>query len=242
VTPEPPPEVREVAEELIASLGDNLAALLWHGSWARGEQTPESDHDMIVVLRRVGDDTWERMRRVFEALPGWSTYVKTEEEVREYPLTGRLQFHHGHVLLHGVFEAPPITDEGLVEDMRRQAVDIAHEARYRLIHEGPGELEGLDPALAAARKRRIARILYYQAKLAVLAMKARELHRGARYPETREELRSRLSDETEIALIDTIDRWSEVKAAYEDDFQPLASLIDRFARNLVRELDEETAR
>jgi predicted nucleotidyltransferase len=240
VTPEVPSEVRAVADELVEALGDDLAALLWHGSWARGEQTVESDHDMIVVLKRIGDDTWDRMQAVFEERPGWSVYVKTEEELRQYPITGRIQFHYGHVLLYGDFTAPALTQQGLVEDMRRQAVDIAHEARYRLVHDGHGKLTGLDPTLAAARKTRLSRILYYQAKLGVLAMKARELHRGATYPETRVELRSRLTDPTELALIDVIDRWAQVKVGYEEDFRPLARLIDSFARGLVCELDAET--
>ena len=241
MTPEVPDEVRAVADGLIATLEDDLAALLWHGSWARGEATAESDHDMIVILKRISDDTWDGMRSVFEERPGWSVYVKTEQELRQYPATGRIQFHYGHVRLYGDFTAPPLTQQGLVEDMRRQAVDIAHEARYRLIHDGPASLTGLDPTLAAARQTRLSRILYYQAKLAVLAMKARELHRGASYPETRGELRSRLSDVTELAIIDVIDGWAEVKAEYEKDFRPLARLIDTLARGLVHELDAESS-
>jgi hypothetical protein len=59
----------------------------------------------------------------------WSVYVKTEEELQQYPAAGRAQFHYGIVKLYGDFEAPPLTREGLLEDMRRLAVDIAHEAR-----------------------------------------------------------------------------------------------------------------
>jgi hypothetical protein len=179
------------------------------------------------------------MQAVFEERPGWSVYVKTEEELRQYPITGRIQFHYGHVRLYGDFDPPPLGREGLVEDMRRQAVDIAHEARYRLVHEPPGKLAALDPTFAAARRTRLSRLLYYQAKMAVLAMKARELHRGAAYPETRAELRSRLSDPTELALIEVIDGWADVKVRYEEDFVPLARLIDAFTRGLVRELGAE---
>jgi hypothetical protein len=141
--------------------------------------------------------------------------------------------------LWGDFDPPPLTRESLVEDMRLQAVDIAHEARYRLVHDGPGTMAGLEPAVAAARRTRLLRILYYQAKMAVLAMKARELHRGSAYPETRAELRTRLSDPTELALIDAINSWADVKVGYEEDFRPLARLIDDFARGLVRGLDAE---
>jgi hypothetical protein len=239
---QPPPvpaEVREVADSLINALGDDLKALLWHGSWVRGEQTAESDHDMIVILKQAGSDTWERMHAVFEERPGWSVYVKTEAELRQYPVTGRVQFHYGNALLYGDIEPPLLTREGLLEDMRRTAVDIGHEARYRLVHEGPNKAPGLTPALAAARRARMARVLHYQANLAVLAMKSRELYLGAEHPATRAELRSRLSDPTEIALLDVVDRWGGVKREHEDDFRELAFLIDAFARGLVRDLEAQ---
>jgi hypothetical protein len=233
----PPAEVSEVAEQLIAALSGDLAALLWHGSWTRGEQTPQSDHDLIAILKRADSHTWEQMRRVFDHREAWSVYVKTEEELRQYPITGRVQFHYGFVRLYGDFEPPPLTREGLVEDLRRAVADLGHEARYRLIHEGSNKAIGLEPALVDARRARIAALLYYQAKLAVLAMNSRELYRGASYPSTRAELRSRLSDATELAILDVVRRWSEVKHQYEQDFQPLAQLIDAFVRGLVCELE-----
>jgi len=231
----PPAEVREVADAIIAKLGDNLSALLWHGSWARGEQTAESDHDMIVVVRQMDDETLFGLREVFEGRSGWSTYVKTEQELRQYPLTGRLQFHYGSVTLYGGIEAPPMTREGLIEDLRRAAVDIQHESRYRLIHVGGGQMyAGMDPAYP---RLRIARWMYYQAKLAVLALKARELLRGRSYPETRHELRERLTDEDELGIVDTIDLWAELRAGFEEDVMPLALQLDSVMRGLVAELD-----
>jgi predicted nucleotidyltransferase len=233
-----PDEVREVAAALIEALGHNLAALLWHGSWARGEQTPESDHDMIVVLKQIDGDVLTHMRDVFTDRTGWSTYVKTEEELRQYPTAGRLQFHHGFIALHGSFEAPPVTREGLLEELRRLAVDIQHEARYRIIHGTPRVYEGLNADFVRVRN---ARWMYYQAKMAILAMKSREVLRGAAHPATRAELRSRLSDTDEIALIDTVERWSELKSQYELDYTPLAFLLDRVCRRLVHELDSGRA-
>src|SRR5206468_10807052 len=85
-----PDEVREGADRLIAALGDNLAALLWHGSWARGEQTAESDHDLIIVLRQVNDDLILAIQGLFADRSGWSTYIKSEKELRQYPITGRM--------------------------------------------------------------------------------------------------------------------------------------------------------
>jgi predicted nucleotidyltransferase len=239
-TTQPPAEVREVADASIAALGNNLRALLWHGSWARGEQTAESDHDLIVVVRRIDNDILRQMHDVFEGRRLWSTYVKTEEELRQYPLTGRLQFHYGCVALHGEFEAPPVTRKGLVEELRRSAVDIQHECRYRLIHgSGGGQLyAGMDPAY---QRLRVARWMYYQAKLSVLALKAREVLKGRPYPRTREELRTRLSDEDELAVVDIIDRWPELRPGFEEDVTPLALQLDTLMRKLVKELDQAEA-
>jgi hypothetical protein len=234
--PQPPAEVREVAGALIASLGPNLTALLWHGSWARGEQTPLSDHDMIVVVKCIDTEVLRSMLDVFTGRSLWSTYVKTEDELRQYPMTGRLQFHHGNVVLFGSIEAPPVTREGLIEDLRRAAVDIQHEARYRLVHgSGAGQMyEGIDQTYV---RMRVARWLYYQAKLALMALKARELLRGTSYPLTRAELRERLADETELSMLDTIEGWPELRAGFEEDATPLALKLDSVMRGVVAELD-----
>lgn len=234
--PEPPPEVREVADGIIAKLGDNLSALLWHGSWARGEQTPESDHDMIVVVKRMDEETTFALREVFEGRRAWSAYVKSEQELRQYPLTGRLQFHYGNVVLYGAIDAPPMTREGLIQDLRRAAVDIQHEARYRLVHgSDPGKTyEGIDPVYL---RMRVARWLYYQAKLALLALKARELLRGNAYPLTRAELRERLTDENDLAMLDTIELWPQLREGFQQDVTPLALQLDAVMRGLVVELD-----
>ena len=50
-----PDEERGVAEALIAALGDDLAALAWQGSGARGEATAESAHDLFLVRWRLDE-------------------------------------------------------------------------------------------------------------------------------------------------------------------------------------------
>ena len=145
--PQPPTEVHEAADALIASIGANLTALLWHGSWARGEQTPASDHDMIVIFKRVDDELILKIRATFAERPGWSTYIKSEEELRQYPVTGRLQFHYGLTPLYGEFEAPSLSPKDLVEDIRLLAVNIQHEWRYRASMEGGESTQALNSSL-----------------------------------------------------------------------------------------------
>jgi len=231
---EPPAAVREVTDQLVASLGANLTALLWHGSWARGEQTATSDHDMIVVVKTVDDDMLLSVRELFAGRPGWSTYIKSEQELRQYPITGRLQFHFGLIRLYGEFEAPPLSREDLVEYIRLLVVNIQHECRYRFIHGSRKIDSGLEQEFVRIRN---ARWMYYQAKLAVLALRARELLRGRPYPPTREQLRQRLTDEDELAIIDVIDLWPELRAKFEEDSTPLALQVDAFARKMVAQLD-----
>lgn len=230
-----PDEVREVVDRLIATVGDDLAAVYWHGSYARGEAKPDSDHDLIIVLKRADDDVLLRMAEIFRERQEWSTFVQTEEELRQYPRDGRLQFHFGLVPLYGGIEPPPFSREDVANEIRVLARDIRFECRYRLLHAEP-VYSDMGEKFEGARN---ARMLRYAAKLTVMALKARELLAGRPYPATREELRARLSDADEISVLDVLERSSDLRAGYEEDRRPLALLLDRVARKLVSELPAE---
>ncbi len=234
-----PAEVREVTDGLVASLGDDLRAVLWHGSFARGEAGLASDHDLIVILRRADDDVLLRMRAVFKGRRNWSTFVQTEEELRQYPRDGRLQFHFGVIPLYGDFEPPPYTREDLVDEIRVLARQIRFESRYRLLHKEPLYAE-MEPHYAGFLRQRTARMLGYAVKWAVLALKARELLAGRTYPITRAELRERLADPADTAIVDTASRWPELKIQCEANPVPLALQLDAFARRLVAVIETET--
>ena len=227
-----PEEERAVAGALITALSADLAALAWQGSWARGEANAESDHDLFLVMRRLDEELIGKITEAFAGRGHWSAYIKTEEELRQYPAHGRLQFRYGMTLVHGDFEQPPVARENILADLRHYAVEIGHEARYRLVHDR-------GPERASADSARHGRILYYRAKMALLAMKSRELLDGREYPVTRAELRECTTDPDELAIIDVVERWPEVKGDYERDFAPLGLLLDRFVRKLVSELPAE---
>lgn len=53
--------VRAFADELLQRAGDEIEAIIWYGSTARGEGTPDSDIDVAVVLRNPEND---RLRRI----------------------------------------------------------------------------------------------------------------------------------------------------------------------------------
>jgi len=226
-----PDEERRVAEALTAALGDDLAALCWQGSWARGEQTAISDHDFFLAMRRLDSGILDRIADVMEGHKDWSLFIKTEAELQQYPAHGRVQFRYGMTLVHGDFEQPQFEREHVLADIRALAIEIQHQSRMRLTERSDAEDDHWS--------ERHPSLFYYWTKMAVLTMKARELLDSRDYPATRAELRQRTSDADELAIIDVVERWAEVKAAYERDLTPLAQLLDRFVRRLVSELPAE---
>jgi predicted nucleotidyltransferase len=52
--------LRELRQAFETLYGDRLAQMLLYGSQARGDATPESDIDVLVVLQTVGDFDKER--------------------------------------------------------------------------------------------------------------------------------------------------------------------------------------
>lgn len=236
--PDLPAEVQDVLDQLIASLGDDLRAAFWHGSYARGEPKPWSDHDMIIVLKRLDDDLLLRLKAIFSGRKEWSTYVRTEAELRQHPSEGRPQFHFGLVPLYGDFERPPLTRDHIIDELRILALNISFESRYRLYHREP-LYEQMDEHWADFLTQRTARMLRYSAKLAILAMKARELLAGRAYPVSSADLRSRITDADETWIIDTVEHWDEMQPQFEADPDPLALRLDAFARNLVSWLETE---
>ena len=107
----------------------NLAALLWHGSWARGEQTPESDHDMIVVLKR---NNWTmRCYAHADGVRRAARMVDVRQDgggAAAVPADGRLQFHYGISAAVRRFRRAALCHaRGFSRTCVRSAADIAHE-------------------------------------------------------------------------------------------------------------------
>lgn len=53
--------INEFTKEIIALLGNNLSEMLLYGSYARGDQTENSDID-IMILVTLSDDEIRRIR------------------------------------------------------------------------------------------------------------------------------------------------------------------------------------
>ncbi len=61
------PLLKRCAHTIRATYGDRLAGIVLFGSAARGDDTPESDIDLLVLIE--GDyDLWEEIERLVDSL------------------------------------------------------------------------------------------------------------------------------------------------------------------------------
>ena len=54
----------QLRDELHGALGDNLERVMLYGSQARGDALPDSDVDVLIVLRQASDNTQETAHRI----------------------------------------------------------------------------------------------------------------------------------------------------------------------------------
>ncbi len=153
---------------------------------------------------------------------------------------GRLQLAYGTQLLHGEYEPPEITRDHVLDEIRYLARNIRFECRYRLLHREP-KFDYMDEHYRGFLRARNLRMLFYAAKLTILALKARELLHDRSYPVTAWELRQRLTDPEEVAIVDLVEEWPEPRESYAGDLTELALRLDACARRLVAQLPEVSA-
>jgi predicted nucleotidyltransferase len=60
--------VEELRQRLQAFLGENLREVRLYGSWARGDASPESDVDLVVLLHERNSGTWQRVQELAAVL------------------------------------------------------------------------------------------------------------------------------------------------------------------------------
>ena len=64
MTPELTLLLIQLRDELRRALGDNLIRVTLYGSQARGDATPDSDVDVLIVLHRADDSDRETVHRL----------------------------------------------------------------------------------------------------------------------------------------------------------------------------------
>jgi hypothetical protein len=218
-----PPQIEEVVRELASEHGENLRAVLWHGSRARGEAQAGSDEDLILLFHEVDDGVLLRLRHTFleAGRIGWSTYILSDAEYRQVPADRRNYFAIGSRLLYGEFEFVQLSQADLLAHLRSRCREILYQCRDRLIN-----------------KKHALPTIHRMAKFAVFLTKIRHLYLHGTYPLTRAELLDVVDDQEARQIIEWVERWDDVPPQLEDDITPLILTIDSYVRRLVASLPD----
>jgi predicted nucleotidyltransferase len=216
-----PPQIRAALEDLIARFGDNLRAVLWYGSRARGEAQSGSDEDLMLLFRTVDESVLLGLRETFleAGRKRWSTYIVSDAEFRQLPVDRRLYFAHAFQTLHGDFEPLRLSQDDVLAYLRSKAREVLYQCRDRLIN-----------------KERALPTVHRMAKYAVFLMKARHLYEHGYYPLTRTELSPLVNERDDRQIIEWVEGWDEVRPQFEKDPIPLILQLDAFARRLLDSL------
>jgi len=218
-----PPQIEEVVRELASDHGENLRAVLWHGSRARGEAQAGSDEDLILLFHEVNDDVLLRLRHTFleAARMGWSTYILSDDEYRQLPADRRNYFAVGSRLLYGEFEFVQLSRADQLAYVRSRCREILYQCRDRLINK--------EYALPTVHR---------MAKFTVFLLKVRHLYLYGSYPLTRSDLLTLVADPDERQIIEWVEHWEDVRPQFENDPVPLILKIDGCIRRLVASLPD----
>jgi len=134
-------EYREVAEEYGQAVkgffGDSLVSICFFGSVVRGDATPESDIDVLIVAEKLPVDIGWRVRQtssIHEALRRSKAYRKLRAQLRnafvsDILLTRDEAKMHPPILLDLTEDAELVYDkdrflESVLEDIRRRLVEL----------------------------------------------------------------------------------------------------------------------
>jgi len=221
----------EFVERLRVAFGERLLFVGHHGSWARGDATPDSDIDTMVILDDLAPQDLGAYRAVIDAMPDGgrlaSGLLNSVAEMRARPRFGLLQYFHGCNVLHGgldgIVEAPTARD--LIEAVRSSAANNLLSARHYLLY--PHDL-----------RERVAR-LRYPFKECVFALQAWLLARQGRYYGRKDELLDALADADDREVLRVVRDWGQLGQDRQARPRYYVELLERWSRSMSERLAAE---
>ena len=127
------------AEAVRAAFGDRIVCIGLQGSRARGEATPESDIDAVLILDRVDAADLERYREAVSGLPDRDKlcgFVSGREELRCWEKGELFSFFHDTVPICGSLDylLPELCPEDAESAVLAGACSIYHACVHDLLH------------------------------------------------------------------------------------------------------------
>jgi len=224
----------DFVQALREQFADRLIYVGHHGSWARGEATPNSDIDTTVVLERVEPSDLALYRDIVERMPDSASVASgillSVAELQEWHRGELVQFFYGRKVLYGSIDAI-VTKPGnqdLLADIRIKASSNLTAARHYLLYPH-------DRSAAVHR-------LVYPFKYCFYALQAWTMLQEGRYIERKEELLDSLADPIDREVVEVARDWH--RTAQDRTERPLRyiELLERWSsRMLVRLASVESA-
>lgn len=152
-------DARKWAEELAAKLqgefGERLLFVGLQGSRLRGEETPESDIDIMTVLDTLSAADLARYRRILRQMPMWEKacgFIGGREELLRWPAHEVFSVEKGTAPVFGTLDGllPPYTREDIRQGVRIGASALYHGTGHLCLYGGPQAADGLRDGYKAA--------------------------------------------------------------------------------------------
>jgi len=188
--------LRKFKNRAIAALGENLVCLLHHGSRAKGEAHPESDYDVIVIVKEIDESVLKAMQKLFERNPHFSSYVLSVRDLETMPKAHLLEFVYAKPL-YGKFKVEPPTSEDVRQYLSFSRREELSMIRHFLLHPHPPE--------------RKAKYIYYGLKFVYVYLSFLVFIESAKLPPTRKETKAyfkqKRSSPLGVRLLQILDNW-----------------------------------
>jgi hypothetical protein len=207
------------------AFGERVRFVGHHGSWPRGEGTPESDIDAMVILDRVEPEDLAAYRAIVDSMPEGGRHasglLNSVAEMCAHPRSERLQYFHGCKVLHGSVEGilEPPTAEDLLEDIKIKASDNLLATRHYLLYSHD----------LADRVHN----LHYPFKEAFYALQSWTLLRTGEFVARKEDLLPLLADADDQAVVMVARDWRQLEADRTARPRHYIELLERWSRRML---------
>jgi len=215
-------------KRLRKGFGKRLIFVAHQGSWARGEATPESDIDTLVILDRIDSHTLDVFRGIISSMPKAknraSGMLLSVPELRVWPRFDLIQFFYGCKTLYGnldgIIQKPTTAD--LIESIRVIASVNLHYARHYLLY--PHKLS------------KVVHNLQYPFKTCFYALQVWILLKANKYVEKKGEILKTLKGADDKRVVLVARDWKKLEA--DRTKRPLwyINLLERWSRNMLLRL------
>ena len=118
--------------DVVKALQDNLVCLLHHGSRAKGEARPDSDYDVVIIVKQVNTQVIEILKDTFSKHPQFSFYLLSLDDLETMPSDRYLEFHKAKPL-YGSLKMKSPTKEEVINYINYKRIDLLGAIRHRLI-------------------------------------------------------------------------------------------------------------